>query len=58
MAGRLEKLRIHNDDTSESFTVLFNPTQYSIEGASKWQDQERMGQQPELQYTGSDRKKL
>jgi hypothetical protein len=58
MAGRLEKLRINNDDTNESFTVLFNPTQYSIEEASKWTDQERMGQQPELHYTGGERKKL
>jgi nucleoid-associated protein YgaU len=58
MAGRLEKLRIHNEDTGESFHVLFNPTQYSIEEASKWQDQDRMGQQPELHYTGGERKKL
>jgi|SRR6185503_2541646 len=58
MAGRLEKLRIRNDDTHEEFSVLFNPTQYSIEDASKWQDQDRMGQQPELHYTGGDRRKL
>ncbi len=58
MAGRLEKLRIHNEDTDESFSVLFNPTQYTIEDASKWQDQDRMGQQPELHYTGGERRKL
>jgi len=58
MSGRLEKLRIHNEDTNESLFVLFNPTQYTIEDASKWQEQERMGQQPELHYTGGERKKL
>lgn len=58
MTGRLEKLRIHNDDTEESFAVLFNPTQYSIEDSSKWTDQDRLGQQPELHYTGGERKKL
>lgn len=58
MSGRLEKLRIHNDDTNESFYVLFNPTQYTIEEASKWQDQDRMGHQPELHYTGGEWKKL
>jgi hypothetical protein len=58
MTGRLEKLRIHNEDTGESIFVLFNPTQYSIEDASKWQAQDRMGQPPELHYTGGDRKKL
>jgi hypothetical protein len=58
MAGRLEKLRIDNVDTGESMFVLFNPTQYSIEDASKWQPQDRLGQPPELHYTGGDRKKL
>ncbi len=58
MSGRLEKLNIHNDDTRESFSVLFNPTQYSIEDASKWQEQEVMGHPGELHYTGGDRKKL
>lgn len=58
MNGRLEKVHIHNDDTGEEFFVMFNPTQYSIEDASKWQDQDRLGQQPELHYTGGDRKKL
>ena len=58
MAGRLEKLNIHNDDTGESFSVLFNPTQYSIEDANKWQEQEVAGHLGELHYTGGDRKKL
>src|ERR1700741_216806 len=58
MSPRLEKLQIQNNDTNESFFVLFNPTQYSIEDASKWQDQDRMGQQPELHYTGGERRKL
>ncbi|HEX7119497.1 MAG TPA: LysM peptidoglycan-binding domain-containing protein [Longimicrobiales bacterium] len=58
MSGRLEKLSIRNEDTGETFSVLFNPTQYSIEDASKWTDQDRMGQKPELHYTGGERKKL
>lgn len=58
MSGRLEKLRIRNEDSGEEFAVLFNPTEYSIEDASKWTDQDRMGQKPELQYTGGQRKKL
>jgi hypothetical protein len=58
MSETLEKLRIRNEDTGEEFTVLFNPTEYSIEDASKWADQDRMGQKPELHYTGGERKKL
>ena len=58
MAERLEKLRIKNLDTSEEFFVLFNPTEYTVEDASKWADQDKMGQKPELHYTGGDRKKL
>lgn len=58
MSGRLEKLRVDNEDTGEVFFVLFNPTEYSIEDASKWEDQDRMGQKPELHYTGGERKKL
>lgn len=58
MSGRLEKLRIDNEDTGETFFVLFNPTEYLIEDASKWSDQDRMGQKPELHYTGGERKKL
>jgi hypothetical protein len=58
MTGRLEKLKVHNEDSGEEFFVLFNPTQYSIEDSSKWQAQDRMGQPPELHYTGGERKKL
>ncbi len=58
MAERLEKLRIKNEETTEEFSVLFNPTEYLIEDAAKWEDQERMGQAPELHYTGTERKKL
>ena len=58
MAGTLQKLKIKNEDTREVFSVLFNPSEYSIDGASKWAEQEKRGQKPELQYTGGDRKKL
>jgi nucleoid-associated protein YgaU len=54
----LEKLKIKNEDTGEEFAVLFNPSEYSIESAAKWKEQEKKGQPPELQYTGTDRKKL
>lgn len=58
MRAPLEKLRIRSEDTGEEFTVLFNPSEYSIDDASRWSDQERMGQKPELHYTGGDRRKL
>lgn len=58
MAGPLEKLKIKNEDTKEEFSVLFNPSEYSIDGASKWAEQEKRGQKPELQYTGGERRKL
>ncbi len=54
----LEKLKIQNEDTDEEFSVLFNPSEYSIEDGSQWADQDRMGQKPELHYTGGQRKKL
>ena len=54
----LEKLKIKNEDTGEEFQVLFNPTEYSIDTAAKWQELQKKGQPPELQYTGTDRKKL
>jgi nucleoid-associated protein YgaU len=57
MAG-LEKLKIKNEDTGEEFQVLFNPTEYSIDTAAKWQELEKKGQKPELQYGGAQRKKL
>ena len=58
MAERLERLRIKNLDTGEQFFVLFNPSEYTLEDASHWADQDKMGQKPELHYTGGDRKKL
>lgn len=56
--GALEKLKMKNEDTGEEFAVLFNPSEYSIDAAAKWKEQEKRGQQPELQYTGGERKKL
>ena len=58
MVEKLEKLKIKNEDTGEEFSVLFNPTEYTIDDASRWSDQEKMLQKPELHYTGGDRKKL
>jgi len=59
MAGPLQKLRITSDiQGSSPINVLFNPTEYTIEGANKWEEQERNTNPPELQYTGADRKKL
>lgn len=58
MVTPLEKLRVLNEDTGKDFTVLFNPTEYTVEDASKWSDQDRVGQKPELHYTGGKRKKL
>jgi len=58
MADRLERLRVKNLDTGDHFFVLFNPSEYTFEDASHWADQDKMGQKPELHYTGGDRKKL
>jgi hypothetical protein len=58
MVERLERLQIKNLDTGEQFFVLFNPSEYTLEDASRWADQDKMGQKPELHYTGGDRKKL
>lgn len=58
MATPLEKLRILNEDTGDEFFVLFNPTEYTLDDASNWSDQDKMGQKPELHYTGGERKKL
>ncbi len=54
----LEKLKIKNTDSGEEFEVLFNPTEYSIEDGSKWEEQKGNRRRPELQYTGGERKKL
>lgn len=58
MAKPLEKLKLKNEDSGEEFAVLFNPSEYSIDSASKWKEQEKKGQKPEIQYTGGDRRKL
>jgi len=58
MPQALERLKIKNEDTNEEFSVLFNPSEYTIDDSSKWSDQEHLGQTPELQYTGGSRKKL
>jgi hypothetical protein len=58
MVERLEKLRVKNLETGEQFFVLFNPSEYTVEDASHWVDQDKMGQKPELHYTGGARKKL
>ena len=54
----LNKLSIKNLDNGEEFKVLFNPTEYTFEDSSKWQDQEGNRRRPELQYTGGERKRL
>ncbi len=54
----MDKLTIENLDNGTSFKVLFNPTEYTFEDASKWEDQKGNGRRPELQYTGGDRKRL
>lgn len=58
MAGRLEKLKIKNMDNNEEISVLFNPSEYTIEDASRWAEQKNMGKKPELHYTGGERRKL
>jgi nucleoid-associated protein YgaU len=55
---QLNKLKITNLDNKDGFEVLFNPTEYTIEDSSKWQDQQGKGRRPELQYTGGDRRRL
>lgn len=54
----LEKLTITNQDTGETFTVLFNPSEYSIEGGNTWEEQKRERRKPELQFTGQALRKL
>src|ERR1044071_235035 len=54
----LNKLSIKNTDNGQEFKVLFNPTEYTFEDASKWQEQEATRRQPELQYTGGERRRL
>jgi|SRR5215831_5288042 len=54
----VEKLKITNLDNNASFPVQFNPTEYTFEDASKWQEHGTSGWKPELQYTGGDRRRL
>ena len=54
----LNKLSIKNTDNGQEFKVLFNPTEYTFEDSSKWQDQEGNRRKPELQYTGGERRRL
>ena len=54
----LEKLEITNQDSGESFVVLFNPTEYSLEDANSWEEQQKPSRKPELQFTGQSLKKL
>src|SRR5437868_3476967 len=55
----MEKLKITNLDAKKSFDVLFNPTEYTFEDASKWQEHGTAGGwKPELQYAGGDRRRL
>jgi LysM repeat protein len=57
----MDKLKITNLEAKsepKSFDVLFNPTEYTFEDASKWQEHGTAGWKPELQYVGGDRRKL
>lgn len=54
----LEKLRITNQDTGASFQVLFNPSEYSIEDANSWEEQQKPRRKPELQFTNQALRKL
>ncbi len=54
----MPKLQIKNMDKSEVIEVLYNPSEYTVEGNAKWQEQRRNRKKPELQYTGSDIRKL
>ncbi len=54
----LEKLTLKNQDTGESFQVLFNPAEYTVEDGNSWEEQKREGRKPELQFTGQSLKTL
>ncbi|HEX8475980.1 MAG TPA: LysM peptidoglycan-binding domain-containing protein [Pyrinomonadaceae bacterium] len=54
----LEKLNIKNLDTGEPFSVLFNPTEYSVEESNSWEEQARERQKPELQFTGQTLRRI
>ena len=54
-----DKLTITNiDKPKNSFDVLFNPTEYSFDDGSTWEEQARNRHRPEIQYTGGERTKL
>ena len=49
----LKKLRIKNQDNdSNSFDVLFNPTELALEEGSAWKEQPKPRHKAELQYSG------
>src|ERR1043166_9817706 len=61
----MDRLLIENLDRKAkgvadySFKVMFNPTEYTFEDASKWQEHGTAGgYNPELQYAGGDRRRL
>lgn len=54
----MDKLKIENLDKKTSFEVLFNPNELTVEDSSKWEDQYKQKQLPEIQYTGGARKVL
>lgn len=54
----LDKLTITNLDNGDVFKVLFNPTEYTVEDGSTWQDYQKPRYNPELQYIGGARKTL
>jgi hypothetical protein len=47
----LEKLNITNKDTNETFDVLFNPTQLTVDEANTWAGQDRQRGKDEVQFT-------
>jgi hypothetical protein len=55
----LTKLRIENQDNrANSFNVLFNPTQFTLDEGSQWKEQSKPRYKSELQYTGWQRKSI
>jgi nucleoid-associated protein YgaU len=58
MTQKFEKLQIENIDEGEVFSVLFNPTEYTIEESPSYSSQKRLSQSPEVHYTGKTVKKL
>jgi len=58
----MEKLTIRYTDKKlkdrKPIEVLFNPTEYTVEDSSTWQDFKKPRENPELQYTGGARKTI